>query len=973
MRQWAESRVVDGFKVVWICPTYRLQEEVKDALSENAPFGIEVTTLPHFIRSYWELDGDGRQIINGTTRLTILKKVIDRHNQKALGDGDNLLGAHVMKISDNPRFIRRTSRLASQLSGLDTITSDELEAQAGNPEAPKEIEMLLDVYREYNEELMTLGLLEANEALTLLECDNPSLAFVFQEPALGAVQNRDFFKKAIAKHRTLATLQYERDVLCFDANRPTFDFLSELASETDSEKLEISDSELGDLRSCFKGVGLKPTPSGAVSFSMAWGAHVEDMLLVKTIKDLHDEGYDYGGVLMVVPGGAITKATLRTFAANDVPLVGTVSLALQDTAVGKLLITLEKAVKAPDVGVCLDLIFNPLSGLSLEQAWELDWKWRERPTTDVDALKRDVFRKSPGTRELYETAERLFNADRRSKQLKYYINMKYQITKILSYNNIEGEELLQETISALRVVENVISQMQIDGVAFDLPSIIEAKVSMDLRSCEPAEGGGEVRVCAPVDLSSRKYPAVVLCGLIDSSFPMVRRSDPITGYLEEIGALWPSDMKDTQLLTCYRMLDTSSERLVFERVCNGPGGEQLEPALAFREAMDAYRIAEEEGVPAALTDHILTLDEGDSSDVLPAPSTEALERRRGYTKTPFVLDPHEQGRVELLDELVDPTRELSATEIESYLQCPYRWFLERRINPICIDATIDGITRGNLFHKSLEMFYSRFTGLEEAPLCAHEERVRPDNLDLAKSIMRSCVDEYVGKESNHVYPLTEVDRQHIKRYAFALERFLEREAEFMPGYHPLELEYGFGAQRGMRISYAGADLKGSIDRIDVKEDAGYAFVIDYKASDVGRYSLPAAKVERILRPNVQAAIYASVYGSLSGQKVVGACYRSITKDSVAGAWGDEVGDPATMGLNDGGEVPRRMKGDPLVHDPQGFADYLALVENYVGEAVVRMRSGDIKPAPAEGGDTCRYCIARSFCGEVDRGSEKGDS
>lgn len=71
---------------------------------------------------------------------------------------------------------------------------------------------------------------------------------------------------------------------------------------------------------------------------------------------------------------------------------------------------------------------------------------------------------------------------------------------------------------------------------------------------------------------------------------------------------------------------------------------------------------------------------------------------------------------------------------------------------------------------------------------------------------------------------------------------------------------------------------GRIDRIDVEAETGNAVIMDYKASSVAKYQLPA-KGDIVGASAIQAQLYATVVGALFDYKPVGSIYRSILTTS----------------------------------------------------------------------------------------------
>src|SRR5665648_182626 len=69
----------------------------------------------------------------------------------------------------------------------------------------------------------------------------------------------------------------------------------------------------------------------------------------------------------------------------------------------------------------------------------------------------------------------------------------------------------------------------------------------------------------------------------------------------------------------------------------------------------------------------------------------------------------------------------SVSELEAYLNCPYRWFYERRLSGEPLDREVDALERGKLAHEAMRCFYEAWS--EEG-----YERVTPETLPQAREV-----------------------------------------------------------------------------------------------------------------------------------------------------------------------------------------------------------------------------------------------
>ena len=204
-----------------------------------------------------------------------------------------------------------------------------------------------------------------------------------------------------------------------------------------------------------------------------------------------------------------------------------------------------------------------------------------------------------------------------------------------------------------------------------------------------------------------------------------------------------------------------------------------------------------------------------------------------------------------------------------------------------------------------------------------------------------------------------------------LESLLGYESEILAGFEPRYFEWSFG-KRGTYVEYAGVQLTGTVDRIDV-DVHGQAAVIDYKhkgargfASEYDAFGEGGAAAAMgvgglILPRRVQSLIYGQVVRRAFPQlKVVSAVYL-CTKASheLAGAVDAEAADnvfglrPPSSRRLPKVEVPRSARfGDSA--GSSGIESLLDACEEAIAAKLERMMAGDIEADPVDA-HACDYC------------------
>lgn len=289
----------------------------------------------------------------------------------------------------------------------------------------------------------------------------------------------------------------------------------------------------------------------------------------------------------------------------------------------------------------------------------------------------------------------------------------------------------------------------------------------------------------------------------------------------------------------------------------------------------------------------------------------------------------------------------SASQIEAYSTCPLCWFVSYRVKPQSIDAGFGNMEKGNFVHDVLEHLHAR---LPQEGM----ERVTPENLPRAQELLREVFDEtlaeHASKRGNEgpLVPLSPVEERQVAEILPQLEGVLAYEAEALTPFAPRYLEFAFN---DLKVEYAGWPLGGRIDRVDVDAE-NRAVVIDYKhRSGVEEFKLadPTVRDEetgeapiddpRWLPAHTQTLIYAQAMRRALDLDTRAALYFSTKggKPALRGAASvelleEERGD---------GRIPGLKKGFPGEGGSMDFDALLDRVETGIAERLRELEAGDV--------------------------------
>jgi len=233
----------------------------------------------------------------------------------------------------------------------------------------------------------------------------------------------------------------------------------------------------------------------------------------------------------------------------------------------------------------------------------------------------------------------------------------------------------------------------------------------------------------------------------------------------------------------------------------------------------------------------------------------------------------------------------SVSRLNDFGKCPFRFWISHVLKLSKLkepEAGLDPLLKGELYHKALELFYTRLKA-ENLTILAPGLEAQDRVLFLYE---KSIGDAITWLETERPFKRSEFWQYEQQEIYFRLRRFLVKEkerAEDLGGeYVPqlFEQAFGFeeqeaGSARALTIRAGGREIKirGRIDRIDLSSSGKYR-VVDYKSGSA-RINEKEASAGR----NMQLPIYAMALSrSIKPQaSVAGGSYLSISSGEQTGS------------------------------------------------------------------------------------------
>lgn len=957
-----------------------------DAAVAGASLGVDYKTPASWLRSLWELMGDGRSFVDNMQRQMLFSDMIARRDDAGL-----------QPLSRSQGTVRMLARMARDvLPGVAGTGAERCCGDVCQPDPKSDAEArVFELLSAYAGGLDRRGMVEPCEAADLM--------------AEVLADNLPACARAVCVRGITSFMHGLLELLSAVANnggevvvllaREQAAMREDLAAAFDARGVLFEAAPLGE------GAATPQTASKSVAqpaFVEVAGPHARahayvDAIdrLVKTCEDAAVDGgvtasADPVRVLMVSARAPQLFGELAArLAARHIAAETTEFTAFFQSIAGRqftALANLIERMKAADEGTAsktewwpapelTDWIYSPLSGADAASARTFDKNMRlsrGKTTTAVKSLLQSVQGQVRGTRKAASdenwfknvpcVVSDVFQALWRDKPVTALKAM-LAVAEALpdrALGGLDGQARRQAETALLRhaidILMNDARTLDVSQAA-TVPVLDDVRTKVDKRSTaydyETYEVDraprAQVRFASLADAAALRpdsYDAVLFADVDLDSYPLSHEEGPLATLTAKLGRSGVT-LEPAALLRVRfgRAMQAARGPVVLARVTHDRQARECYPAAVWTELR-----AHAEAAGAA---RVACVGEGGIvADFDPA-AGEGIECKRVACEAPQHLS---EAAVPYLvlrrrdgeDENAPLVPRLtSASQIEAYSTCPLCWFVSYRVKPQSIDAGFGNMEKGNFVHDVLEHLHAR---LPQEGM----ERVTPENLPRAQELLREVFDEtlaeHAGKRGTEgpLVPLSAVEERQVAEILPQLEGVLAYESEALAPFAPRYLEFAFNE---LKVEYAGWPLGGRIDRVDVDAE-NRAVVIDYKhRTGVEEFKLadPTVRDEesgtapiddpRWLPPHTQTLIYAQAMRRALDLDTRAALYFSTKggKPALRGAASAELLEEE----RGDGRIPGLKKGFPGEGGSMDFDALLDRVEAGIAERLRELEAGNV--------------------------------
>ncbi len=542
----------------------------------------------------------------------------------------------------------------------------------------------------------------------------------------------------------------------------------------------------------------------------------------------------------------------------------------------------------------------------------------------------------------------------------------------------ESLQWVNRDLKALDILKQVL--LQLSGLIKDRIDINDffhwLKQSLEKEQIKERPGKGSViEIMTPSQARGKEYKHLFIIGLLEEEFPSTEKRDWLFSSeekdrLKEKGFITFSDNEHLleERFFFYRSLASAEKQLYLSYPSLGAkyGGLLVSSfvnevkKLFVKDSLEIMRITSTFNLPTTLKEALnleeareLYLARGSRNylqTILPALKAEIYRWGNKYSHWDGLLG--NQQLIGMITRQYDKRYIFSASELETYANCPFSYFAERVLKLLDLEEPLDrlnALNLGDLYHQILYLYFKEyFPGNWDKEWDRYEKG------------LKEAAFKVFNKFSGAVCLPDGLWELYQEEVLFNLIEIISNEWEekgFLPGF--LELGFGLNANLEEEGSYNYPEpveietpmgllkFRGKIDRIDISRDRKKAMIWDYKFGN--RQSSYQKMVEGF---NLQLPLYILIARKVLPLiykheiEVIGAAYYSITGNKKDGIWKADYEEL----------IPVTNRSKSCLNNDDWEA-HLELFRDYLAGYFKRILEGDFRLEPED----CSNCNYRDIC------------
>ncbi len=687
-----------------------------------------------------------------------------------------------------------------------------------------------------------------------------------------------------------------------------------------------------------------------VRFLLASGRRNEAELAALQVAELLRRGFQAGDIAVVVRRLEPWRSLLaEVFASCGLPYQMDEYSLLRETGLGFTFLSGVRSLLENDPARLLAYLRSPYSGLSYDEGVEVERRYRRSLDKTLARLLETSEAVHPGAPQPLQRAliggSATIGLDVRGAR-----QLAEKMFLAAASKAAVGSEELAADARAFRALATALEQVgSLATVLEQVGSLANPLFSPALSSTWSAAslldrlgevpvwttslGSREaVQILSVQRARARRFPVMIVLGLVEGEFPgRSERPSLLSSRQRRLfnaasSGLLPDDGEDETALFLAAISRAWQVLLLSARDAEDDGT-AVYPSYFWTRAKQVLGVAEEQQVRRSLSDLVFP--------VAAAPSLQHY-RRAIAAQAALRADPDAPVREcrhgrdaarlprlscpQVLAELSQSTV-FSPSALETYLSCPFRWFLERVVHVERLETVLDNRLVGQLLHDVLADLYRSLDSSGLLPLTR-------DRVEEAEKVAAQAIEQAVR---NGDYALEPADERLVSfRLKEMVGKLFRLEVDMEGRLVPVASELEVGGVEGVDIG--GLRIRGRVDRVDRLAESDGLFVWDFKAGSAPKSSEFGAE------EGLQVALYLLALAATEpDQPLAGGGYISLKEGKCRGV--------VRAGLRD----LMGPAGNSLeAVDEERLAALLEQARTLARQAAAGMREGKIAPDPAKG-------------------------